>query len=259
MSIAKHVRRISPRTWFLFKTLRYKFYNGQPEIWLVDHCMIKGALALDIGASIGLYSRELAKRAKRVVAFEANPRVAEFAKSVVPSNVAVECVALSSARGEKTLRVPINRRADTVDDLGTIEPRNTFRADAVVTHTVTSKKLDDYGFADCGFIKMDVEGHEEAVLEGGLRLIERCRPILMMELDDRFNPGIVSRVRERLGALGYAAFEFRDGCLQALNQHQQTDQRNATGNFVFVPQEAGLPTLSRWDRVGLAIRSRFGR
>lgn len=258
MSIAKHVRRISPRTWFFFKALRYKFYNGEPEIWLARHCLTKGTLAIDIGSSIGLFSRELAKDAKRVVAFEANARVAEFAKLVAAPNVAVEAVALSSADGEMTLRIPVNRRENTVDDLGTVEQRSMLQADAVVTQTINAKKLDNYGFADCGFIKVDVEGHEEAILEGASALIESCRPILMIELDDRFNRGIADRVHEHLGALGYTAFEFRNGCLHPLDRRKLRDDARVSHNLLFVPSETTLPKLSRWDRFGYAVRSRFG-
>jgi FkbM family methyltransferase len=259
MSIAQHVRRISPRTWILFKALRYKFYNGPPEIWLVRHCVRKGALAVDIGASIGLYSRELAKSAARVIAFEANPRVAEFVRSIAPPNVTVESIALSSTSGEMTLRIPINQRNNTIDDLATVEPRNTLQAGPVITQTVIARRLDDYGYADCGFIKIDVEGHEEAVLEGGLRLIERCHPILMIELDDRFNPGIVRRVRERLSVLGYSAFEFRDGVLHALGQADSPDHPDVSPNVLFVPDKTKLPVMSGWHRLGCTIRSRLGR
>jgi FkbM family methyltransferase len=259
MSIAKLVRRISPRTWFFFKALRYKFYNGPPEIWLVRRCLTKGVLAIDIGASIGLYSRELAKTGAQVIAFEANPRVAEFAKLVAASNVAVENVALSSANREMTLRIPINQRKNTIDDLATVEPMNTLQADAVVTQTVIAKRLDDYGYAGCGFIKMDVEGHEEAVLEGGWRLIERCLPILMIELYDCLNPGIVRRVRERLSVFGYRAYEFCDGCLLALAQCESPNYLQVGRNLVFVPNETKLPVLSRWDRLACAMRSTLGR
>ncbi len=129
-----------------FKSLRYKYYNGEPEIWIMRDLPPKRNLAIDVGSSIGIYSRELAKHAARVVAFEANPRVAKFARMVAPSNVAVENVALSSATGETTLRIPINRRNNTVDDLATIEPENPLESEAIVTEKVATRRLDDYAF-----------------------------------------------------------------------------------------------------------------
>ena len=225
MGVAKHVRRIAPRFWFSCKCLRYKFYNGEPEIRLVRHLLPRGELALDIGSSIGIYSREMAKYAVRVVAFEANPRVAAFARQVAPHNVEVVNVALSSAGGKTTLRIPLNRRDDTIDDLATIEPTNRLNSGPVVAQEVATKPLDDFGFTGCGFIKIDAEGHEEAVLSGGMGLIETQRPVMMIELDDRFNPGIIARVTERLSRFSYGAYLSADGGLRPLAESRFAVER----------------------------------
>ena len=36
--------------------------------------------------------------------------------------------------------------------------------------------IDDHGFTGCGFIMIEVEGHEEAVHDGAVSLIETQRP-----------------------------------------------------------------------------------
>jgi FkbM family methyltransferase len=259
VSVAKHARRISPRVWFYFKFLRYKFYNGEPEIWLVRRLPIDGKLAIDIGASIGLFSRALAKSAARVIAFEANPRVAEFTAQVASRNVEVKNVALSSKHGETTLRIPIDRRKNTVDDLATIEPTNALYCEPTITETVQTRKLDDYDYSDCAFIKIDVEGHEDAVLEGAMRLIERNRPILMIELVDIFKPGIVGRVVERLSNFDYSAYKFLDGCLRPLTRLETPTHSHVNHNFIFLPNGTNVPNLSLWDRLAIAMRLRFGR
>jgi hypothetical protein len=55
-------------------------------------------MALDGGASIGIYAVEMARYAGHVIAFEANPEVAAFAARVLPRNVELVNVELSSAR-----------------------------------------------------------------------------------------------------------------------------------------------------------------
>ena len=82
MGVSRQVRRISPSAWFYCKCLRYKFYNGAPEIGLIRHLVARGKLALDVGCSIGIYAREMAKYATNVVAFEANPSVAAFVEMI---------------------------------------------------------------------------------------------------------------------------------------------------------------------------------
>jgi FkbM family methyltransferase len=245
MTIAAHVRRISPRFWFYCKFLRYKFYNGEHEIWKVRHFLTPDKVALDVGSSIGLYSCELARHAAKVIAFEANPTIAAFARRVSPGNVEVLNVALSSSQGETALRIPVNRRNNTIDDLATIEPANSLHSDRTVTEKVVTKRLDDYGFANCGFIKIDTEGHEEAVLDGANRLIETQRPVMMIELDNRFNPGITHRVMERLAKLHYAAYRFSDGRLRAVVDKDPVHSDSGV-NFIFVPDEAKPRVMSHF-------------
>lgn len=254
MGLAKHVRRLSPRVWFRFKRIRYKYYNGDWEIWLVRHLVNKAELAIDVGASIGVYASELAKYTSRVVAFEANPSVADFASEVRPSNVEVKNVALSAANGEMTLRIPLDRRNKTIDELATIEPKNILHFDAITSASVATRRLDDFGFENCRFIKIDVEGHEEAVLDGAMRLIERQKPILMIEIDDGFNPGSFFRVNERLSRLNYKAYHLVGGRLQPVDPGGLK-----LANFIFVADGAPLPALAHWERVAIAARSRLHR
>jgi hypothetical protein len=54
-----------------------------------------------------------------------------------------------------------------------------------------------FRIANCSFIKIDVEGHEEAVLDGARALIAAQRPMLMIELDEGFNPGVVAALAAR--------------------------------------------------------------
>ena len=238
MGLGRHARRVSPRVWFYFRSLRYRFYNGEPEIQFVGQLLGKGKLAIDVGSSIGLYSRELAKYATKVVAFEANPKIAAFARLVAPRNVEVFNIALSSAEGEMALRIPFNRRNNTIDDLATIEPKNPLQFDRILSEKVVTKRLDDFGFSDCGFIKLDVEGHEEAVLDGAMHLIETQRPVLMIELYERFNAGIISRVTSRLSNLRYGAYRLVDGSLRPLADFRPQAHSNTGYNFIFVPHEA---------------------
>jgi FkbM family methyltransferase len=237
MGFATYVRRVNPRLWFYFKFLRYKFYKGEPEIHCVRHLLIKGKLAIDVGCSIGLYARELAKYSAKVVAFEANPRVAEFARLVAPQNVEVVNIGLSSVDGETLMRIPLNRRNNTTDELATIEPNNDLHASPILTEKVQTKRLDGFGYSGCGFIKIDVEGHEEAVLDGAMHLIETQRPVLMIELDDRFNAGIIDRVVERLRGLFYGIYLIFDGQLRPLADLDPLIHSKIGLNFIFIPRE----------------------
>jgi FkbM family methyltransferase len=270
LGITTHVRRVSPRLWFFCKFLRFKYLRGESEIVaLRDFVPRQGKMAIDAGAAIGLYSRALADLVPKVVAFEANPAVAAFARTVASRKVEVINVALSSAAKRTTLRIPLNRRGHTINDLATIECRNDFAEGEFVTADVVTETLDAFAFADCGFIKIDVEGHEEEVLEGAKKLIERSRPVLMIELEERHNPGTFERVTQRLSRQGYAGYFLAGGKWRPIAEFlQQRDQdwsavlkapprprRRAhyICNFVFAPLEA-IPAALRGGEVAASRR-----
>jgi hypothetical protein len=58
----------------------------------------------------------------------------------------------------------------------------------------------------CGFIKIDTEGTELDVLEGGEKVIERDKPNLMIEVYDEFNKYPVETTFEFCFKHGYKCF-----------------------------------------------------
>ena len=48
---------------------------------------------------------------------------------------------------------------------------------------VAACRLDDEPVGDVGFLKIDVEGFERAVIEGALETIRRCKPVMLVEIE----------------------------------------------------------------------------
>jgi FkbM family methyltransferase len=274
MNFDDALKRYWPAGWFRFKFLKYKYLKrGEPELWLIRHLVERGTTALDVGSSIGMYAQEMARYARKVIAFEANPAVAEFTRSVAARNVEVITTALSSSAGRATLKIPLNPRGHTIDELATIEPGNFLHAGDTATAEVAMQRLDDLPISNCSFIKVDVEGHEEAMLDGASALIAAQRPVLMLELNDMFNKGVVARVAARYAALSYRGFFLSHGKIRPIAAFDPVrDQDEALlkfsrrklpagaefiNNFVFIPQEkcervlarlpSSLPTASRGE------------
>src|SRR5947209_6361002 len=208
MNFDDTLKRHLPRVWFRFKFFKYKYLRrGEPELWLIRHLVEPGTTAVDVGASFGFYAAEMARYAGKVLAFEANPQVAAFARKAAARNVEVVNVALSSRAGRTTLTVPLNAKGRPVTELARIAPKDAAQENGV-TFDVETRRLDDIPIANCSFIKIDVEGHEEAVLDGASALIATQRPVLMVELVEAFNPGVVARVAGRYAAQSYDCFFF---------------------------------------------------
>jgi FkbM family methyltransferase len=242
-----------PRAWFAFKSIKYKYFKrGEREILLVRHLVEPGSTALDIGASIGLYAAEMARYAGKVIAFEANPQVAAFARMVAARNVEVVNAALSSKSGRASLKIPLNPNGVPIDELATIEADNPLHASESASLAVETKRLDDFNIANCSFIKIDVEGHEEAVLDGAAALIAQQRPVLMLELDETLNRGALARVAARYTALSYRGFFLSHGKLRPVAEFDPARDQDETllryarhrlppgaeyiNNFIFIPE-----------------------
>jgi FkbM family methyltransferase len=252
MNFDDALKHYAPRAWFRFKFLKYKYLKrGEPEIHLIRHLVEPGTTAVDIGCSIGIYAAEMARYANKVIAFEANPAVARFARTVAPNNVEVINVALSSSAGRTTLTVPLNAKGRAVTELASIAPKEATGANSVAID-VETQRLDDFPIANCSFIKIDVEGHEEPVLDGASSLIAAQRPALMIELVETFNPGVVARLAGRYALLSYGCFFLSRGQLRPVVEfnaaHDQDDARLVArhklppgreyiSNFIFLPQE----------------------
>ena len=183
---------------------RYVRKHGDPEIACLPDLVGEGRRAIDIGANRGVYTYWLAHCCDHVEAFEPNPDPAERIRRPALTNVCLHGEALSDEKGEVDFRVPVHYRggADhpggTLGDLGDAE---------IAAHFTTALAcLDDFAFADVDFIKIDVEGHEEKVLDGAAQTIAQCRPAALIELEERHNPGYVGRVRDR-----FAGLLFLDG------------------------------------------------
>ena len=69
---------------------------------------------------------------------------------------------------------------------------------------VATRRLDDFNLVGIGFVKIDVEGHEFAVLEGATELLDSQRPTVLIEVEPRSDqPRSLDNVVEFFSERGY--------------------------------------------------------
>jgi hypothetical protein len=91
---------------------------------------------------------------------------------------------------------------------GTLSPNNALGGALYRELSVAARRLDEIDLPPVGFVKIDVEGHEEAVLRGGEHLLRRDRPIYMIEIEERHNCGSFGRTTAYFNDLGYEGLFF---------------------------------------------------
>jgi FkbM family methyltransferase len=190
---------------------REYYYSGELELRYLKRYVNPNKVAIDVGANVGLYTYHLSRFAQHVYTFEPNQNYVNIVENLGLSNVTIEPVALSRSSGSVELRVP--RVNGARDDFGMASIEVAAVGDDKLSHTmaVQIRTLDSYNYKRVGFIKIDVEGHEEGVLDGALNTIGRDRPIILAEIEERHNPGGIFRIANKLHQIGYSASFFVDG------------------------------------------------
>ncbi len=155
----------------------------EPELArLAELCPPGCGTAVDVGGWYGPWTRRLATRARQVVTIEPVPHLARLLTESAPPNVRVVQAAASDRPGTARLWLP----PDDAGDRGVSSlVRRDIHARALHVPCVT---LDELGLRDVGFIKIDVDGNELAVLRGATGLLARDRPALFVELESRIQP-----------------------------------------------------------------------
>jgi FkbM family methyltransferase len=240
-TLARQFAKRLPKLW-MERELRYRPHHFEEEFWLVPFLCDKQKTSIDIGANMGHYSYFLAKFSRDVIAFEPNRDLWPDLRRLLGPTVHLESVALSRTSSTAVMRIDHHNTG-----VSTIEEKNDLSCasdpSAVVTRQIETRTLDSFHFTNIGMIKIDVEGHEEAVLEGARDTLLRNQPTLIIESEDRHNQGAPRRIAASLASLGYLGFYLKNHqlCDVSTLRAEDTDPKNLDSgrpyinNFIFIP------------------------
>ena len=147
-------------------------YSQKKSIDLLLQYVHPESVVLDIGAHIGLFTVPLAKKAGKVFSFEPTPESALYLRKNVSQNnlgdkVVLYNVALGSHEQNIHMGGPSDHASFQVQSGGDI----------------SMKTLDSFNFEKVDLIKIDVEGYEPDVFNGGQTLIQHHQPVIFFELN----------------------------------------------------------------------------
>ena len=209
-------RGVIPPEWFARLKAIVNWLTGDPEIRLLSLVCDHNRTSVDVGAHTGTYTYFLWKHSARVLCVEPNPQIADLLRRSFPSRVCVCTCALSDSNGEVVLTIPLVQNKEK-PGLATIEPDNPLKeSEAARKITVPVRRLDDFDTGPVGFIKIDVEGHELAVLKGAASILDRDAPTVLVESENRHKPGAVEAILDFFGRRGYQGFFYLEGRLVAI-------------------------------------------
>jgi FkbM family methyltransferase len=233
---------------------------------LLDYLCRRDQDAIDVGANFGGYVHFMRHHARRVIAFEPIPEFVELLRRKFPRDVMIEPIALSDRTGEAELYIPM------IDGM-MVSGCSTLSVTAATDYTahralkVRMDRLDNVYGGTAGFIKIDVEGHEQAVLDGAIETIDRCRPRLLVEIEEHLSPGGLEGAQVYFSRLGYRGHYVHRGRLEPLEKFSLANLQNPANqpdltvslrerprlddyviNFIFLPPDEPQETLDRMRR-----------
>lgn len=251
MRMVRHVVRTQFPGWWLGRARSNTFWREAEES-VLSLFVDPSRASVDVGANVGRYTTALAKLSKHVYSFEPDVEHFVLLSRASPANVTVFNVGVSEMLGVVFYDAPtVNGRRNA--GLGSI--RVDSHLNDALGQAIVGVPLDMFEDFDIGFVKIDVEGHELSVLKGSRKLLASSKPVVLVEIEDRHNPGGIRWASDLMGSLGYSGyflFEGRFHPLASFHEDLQREEELHSGkrraemmyvnNFFFVPD--GHPALS---------------
>ncbi|WP_205874498.1 FkbM family methyltransferase [Mycobacterium camsae] len=194
-----------------------------PAMTVADHFTARGATVVDVGASWGLFTYHLARRvgkAGQLYSFEPHPDNAPMLRKLDRARPQVHFsqAAVSDETGTAQLLVPEHHHRQ-VTAQGSLAHGFDGQGVDVRKIEVPLLRLDDVlENVDVDFVKIDVEGHEMSVLRGGAKMLRRCRPAILIEIEQRHLSVPIDDVFGQIRDLGYHLFYLTESALRPIAQ-----------------------------------------
>ena len=158
---------------------RYVRRNSPSALPIILSLLVpRKAVVVDVGANVGDWVRAVNKSApwrSRFICFEANPAL-KIPPDLVSADVCWRNLALGRAESVMELVIPSNHRLGFLKGDVDVEPG--MEAVSVEVGLLDHVELTK---SDRVFLKIDVEGAEKLVIDGGLKFIEKSRPCIFLE------------------------------------------------------------------------------
>ena len=199
----------------------------EPEQDLLQYLLGPSTLAIDVGANTGTYVKSIIETGANCLAVECNPSLCivlhrRFANS---SRVQIQQCALSHSAGFAWLKIP---KIGGHEQDGYSSIQIDFEdAEHIRRILVRKKCLDSLASSRVTLVKIDVEGHELAVLQGARHTLTIDQPVLLIECENRHRSNAIGSVNELLANYGYVGYFYHGKRLHSISRFDVSLQNPA--------------------------------
>lgn len=220
----------------------------EPEFLWIKNILSTDAVFMDVGANVGayLFTLENYLKPENVYAFEPNPQLFKRLGRLFPK-VNLSSVALSDISTIAEFKIPVIN-GEKIHTRGTLQTSiKEKNEEKTILQKVEVKPLDDLDLKlrKLDFIKIDVEGNEMQTLRGAKKTIEKFKPILMVEMEQRHHEDNLWTLISEIADWGYSvnyldreSLKLKTLTEEFLNQQNPDNVKNYKdyiNNIVFLP------------------------
>ena len=240
---------------------RTAFYTGDldPKIsWVCARIVKPGDTVVDIGANIGIVSLWLSKLVGptgRVHAFEPNPELCEVLSQAIRRNQASNIRPHAVALGARTEQMDLRIRSGNTGS-GSLVQRDglrDYKVFSVPVRTLDSVVAEER-IESIRLIKIDVEGFEAEVFQGGLRTLQTTRPqAILFEFVERWEGRLSDQpVFQILQGAGYGFFSIPKCQFRMYVERCDPESENRPGmtDYLAVRKDQGF------EQIAAAVKAR---
>lgn len=196
------IKTVAGFDWFVpdepYRNLPLDDWEVLERLWIRDNTP-PGGIFLDIGANSGIYSISLASHFKRVIAIEPDKMNVQVLRENMRLNHIENIEVHRVAAWSKCQMISYHQviEGDTSSAAVAWDGPHPYMQ-AIKTTEVEAVTVDSLDM-DPAVIKMDVEGAELHVLLGAIQTIQRCHPVMLIELHDVKHMEFTKLLMELLG------------------------------------------------------------
>lgn len=228
---------------------KYKNKYDVGGIAYLNSSVKEGQTVLDIGAHKAGYlyfMTNLVGSKGKVFAFEPQSNLYQYIKKIKDlfkwDNVTIEHLALSDSAGKVTLYIPSYKDSNSTSPGATIvehkENSNFGSSESVSTETLDAY-CSRYNI-EPSFLKIDVEGNELRIFQGGVNALKKFKPKILVEIEERHvGKEKVLETFEFMESIGYKGHILHGSQSIPLSDfnfdyyQNPNDMKNYCNNFIF--------------------------
>ncbi len=221
-------------------------------------CLARPGSIIDVGANVGKFSRPFSTwKQNKLYAFEPFPPIFEALKASLmndhggqlPATTKLHMVALGEKMGTAKMRVPKVAGIGLIHQWGSLI-KSFEGLDGIegIEFDVPVWTIDGLCIDDLSAIKLDAEGYEIEVLQGATHTLQRCRPIVSCECEERHREGSTWYIPGFMRGLGYDGWFYHQAQFWPLSSLDRGTMQVATATgapesdpyvneFLFIPRE----------------------